>query len=276
MADPLSGRADPRPPPPPRPRSRPEQRRHLVRRAAGHHLFEGMRRPWLTFALLAAMVLAHLALALGMVVEGGADPLGALVMVRPEALLVRAGAQAAVELDQGQLWRLVSCVFLHNDGLHLFLNGLALLGLGRLCESLYGRPRFLWLFLVAGVVGSTLSWLGGNRLSVGASGAVFGLMGAPIVFGWRHRDELPEGLGDHLRRALLPWVGLNLLVGVMLPFIDNLAHLGGLLAGGALALVLGNRVVPGRQGRPWATALLTALSVALLAGAAAGVAGQWI
>ena len=275
MADPLSPSPSPAAPPR-RPRTGHEHRRHLVRRAAGHHLFEGMRRPWLTYGLLAVMALSHLALGLVMVVEGQTDLLGALIVVRPEALLVRAGGQAAAAIDQGEVWRLVSCVFLHNDGLHLFMNGLALFGLGRLCESLYGRPRFLFLFLLAGLAGSTLSYLGGHRLSVGASGAVFGLMGAPIVFGWRHRDELPEGLGDQLRRALLPWVGLNLLVGLMLPFIDNLAHLGGLLTGGALALLLGNRVVPGRQGASWATGLMVAFSLALLGGAAAGVASGWL
>lgn len=273
MADPVT--QGPAPAAQARPQTRHEQRRHLVRRAAGHHLFEGMARPWLTIGLLGAMILVHLALGLVMWSEGQADPVGALVLVRPAELLVRAGAQSQAEIQAGQLWRLVSCVFLHNDGLHLFMNGLALLGLGRLCESLFGRPRFLFLFLVAGLAGSTLSYLGGHRLSVGASGAVFGLMGAPIVFGWRHRDELPVGLGDQLRRALLPWLGLNLMVGVMLPFIDNLAHVGGLLMGGALASLLGNRIIPGREGRAGVTALMLAFSLALLGWTAVSVAAQW-
>lgn len=275
MADPLNGDEQQEAPRFERPRDRQEHQQRLVRAASGHRLWMGMRRPWTTWSLLLLMVAVHVALGARMYADGKVDLVGALLGQRSDLLLVRAGGQAAQAIEQGEVWRLVSCIFLHADGLHLFLNAMALSGLGRLCEALYGRARFLALFLVAGVVGATLSWLGGHRLSIGASGAVFGLMGAPIVFGWRHRAELPAGLGDRLRKALLPWVGLNLFIGVLVPFIDNLAHLGGLVAGGAMALVLRNRVVPGREGSPGVGVALVVAAVAILSWAAWGVAGQW-
>jgi rhomboid protease GluP len=131
-----------------------------------------------------------------------------------------------------------------------------LFGLGKLCESVYGPVRFLWLFLVAGVCGSTLSYLGGNTASVGASGSVFGLMGACIVFGFRYRLVLPPHIGDLFRRRLLPWVGLNLVIGAVIPFIDNLGHVGGLLGGAGFALVVSNRVVPAEANALWSRVVM--------------------
>ncbi|MCB9778906.1 MAG: rhomboid family intramembrane serine protease [Alphaproteobacteria bacterium] len=274
MADPLSPDGAP-------PRDRPVDDRdarlqRLQRATSGPLLFEGMRRPWLTIALVVVLVAVHVALGLRMWSNDRVDLLGSLVVARPDRLLVRAGGQFGPGIGRGEAWRLVSAVFLHGSGLHLLLNATALLGLGRLVESLYGRGRYLFLFVACGVGGALLSYLGGTRLSIGASGAIFGLMGAPIVFGWRHRAQLPEGLGDDLRRALLPWVVLNLAIGFIVPFIDNLAHVGGLVTGCLLALVLGNRVVPGLEGRRWVPAVLAALAVAAVAWAAVGVAGEWL
>lgn len=272
MADPLNGEEGERYQ---RPASRADHARRLVRAASHHRLWVGMQRPWLTWGLLGVLIAVHLALGLRMLANGRTDLLGMLIVDRPEALLIRAGGQYAPAISRGQVWRLLSCVFLHGSGLHLFLNGLALAGLGRLCEALYGRRRLLFLFVVAGICGSTLSWLGGNRLSVGASGAIFGLLGAPIVFGLRHRDELPPPLSRWLVRSLPPWVVLNLGIGLLIPFIDNLAHVGGLLGGALLAVFMGNRVVPGRQGPGWTQALMVGASVVALGLAAWGVAGRW-
>lgn len=275
MADPLSPAAGPPGAPAPPRIDREARRQRLVQAASGHRLWGGMQRPWVSWSLLLVLGLVHVALGLRLWSLGKVDLLGSLLVARPDPLLIRAGAQYAPAISEGEAWRLVSCVFLHGDGLHLFLNGMALAGLGRLCESLYGRRRLLFLFLLCGVAGSTASYLGGHRLSIGASGAIFGLMGAPIVFGWRHRAELPHGLGDQIRRSLMPWLGVNLLIGVLVPFIDNLAHVGGLVAGGLAALVMGNRVVPGREGPLWTGWALLALSLATLSAAAWGVWGQW-
>lgn len=222
--------------------------RHLAvikaQRRVWMNLVNGLRRPWMTIALLVVIGLAHLLAGSLAFSQGLVNLAGVVVSQRTTGVLVVLGAMVGERVSDGELWRLISCLFLHGDGTHILLNGIALYGLGRLCESVYGPVRFLWLFLVAGVCGSTLSWLGGNAASVGASGSIFGLMGACIVFGYRYRLVLPPHIGDMFRRKLLPWVGLNLAIGVVIPFIDNLGHVGGLIGGAAMAMVVSNRVIP--------------------------------
>jgi len=156
-------------------------------------------------------------------------------------------------------------VFLHAGFFHLALNMLALFGLGRLCEAVYGPKRLLGLFLVSGLLGSVLSHIGGTELSVGASGAVFGLMGAGVVFGMRSRQKLPLPLRSVFGRGLMPWVVLNLVIGMSVPRIDNLGHLGGMLGGAACALFFGDRLVPGREGSPRLLRVSTGIGIGLLA-----------
>ena len=122
-----------------------------------------------------------------------------------ENALMIFGARSTYEITElGQYYRLLSCVFLHGDGMHLTLNMFALFGLGRLCEAAYGKARFLWLFVFSGLCGSLVSLKGGVGLSVGASGSVFGLLGAGVVFGFRYRKELPSPLRAIFGRGLLP------------------------------------------------------------------------
>jgi rhomboid protease GluP len=237
-------------------------------------LVEGMRRPWVTGALLAAMLGAH-AVTAGVMLSRGRSAAVALGGGRGPNLLERMGAMAAPEVAGGAVWRLVSAVFLHGDGLHLLVNAWALWSLGRVAESAWGGARFAWLFLLSGVAGFALSFAGGNTLSVGASGGVFGLMGALVVFGWRYREDLPQDIGRILRRRILPWVVVNLAIGASLPFIDNLAHVGGLLCGIVLAMVVGNRIVPGEESHPAARAAMAAAVGAAALAAAWKVARGW-
>lgn len=237
-------------------------------------IVDRLRRPWMTAALVSAVVGAHLCVGLVPWSRGNSDLLGVLIRTRGPRLLRRCGAMHGPSLDDGELWRLVSASFLHVEGLHLLLNALALLALGRLVEAVYGPTRLLWLFLVAGAGGAALSWTAGNPLSVGASSAVFGLMGAAIVFGWRHGRQLPGRVRAFFRWKLLPWLALNLALG-LLPFIDAWGHAGGLVAGSVVAAALGDAVVPGNAGPPWARAAMAAASLALLAFGAWGVGSQW-
>ncbi len=239
-------------------------------------VFDRLKRPTVTVSLVTLITGIHLVLGAVMWSRGQVGVLGAIIAERGPNLLVRCGAMRAPKIDAGELWRLVSCVFLHGDGLHILLNALALWALGRLCEALYGPARFLWLFLMSGICGACFSWLGGNESSVGASGGIFGLMGAAIVFGWRYRHRLPEPMSVFLRRKLAPWVVVNLVIGAVIPFIDNLGHTGGLVGGSVLAMVMGNRVVPGEES-PWAVrGLMAAVSLVLMGIAATAVAGKWL
>jgi membrane associated rhomboid family serine protease len=242
--------------------------------AAVDRLLDAMDRPRMTVALLVAEVGAYIAVGSIPFVRGNADWVDIVVRSRGQRILGRSGAMWADGLDQGELWRLVSAMFLHAGWLHMLVNGLALIALGRLTEAIYGPVRLLWLFLLCGAGGAVLSWVGGNTLSVGASGALFGLMGAAIVFGWRHREALPEGPSRFLRWKLLPWLLLNLALG-MLPFIDNLGHLGGLITGLVAASVVGNRLVEGEDGTRLSRGAMLLGSLALLGVGAWGVSTQW-
>lgn len=239
-------------------------------------LTASLQRPsWVTGGLIAAITAIHLSLGAVMMSRGRVGLWGLLEQQRGARLLTRAGGLAAEQVGDGEPWRLISALFLHVDGLHLLLNAAALYSLGQLCEALFGRARFLWLYLLCGLGGSLATWAGGTKLSVGASGAIFGLMGAAMAYGWRHGDGLPEDIARLLRRRLLPWVGLNLLVGALVPVIDNRAHIGGLVAGLALGATLGDDVTPGREAGPAARLGMVAGSLGLLAWGAWGVWGQW-
>ncbi|MFH1468476.1 MAG: rhomboid family intramembrane serine protease [Pseudomonadota bacterium] len=236
--------------------------------------------PPATTALVVGVALVHLGVGLGDWLHGRALAGGhiaglydVLLGERSGEGLLRWGANDLDGVGQGALWRLPASTFLHANALHLALNGLALFGLGRLSEAIWGRARFLALFLAAGVGGAALSHLGraltdagGDvaSLSVGASGAIFGLMGAGVVFGRRFRRQLPRPARDLFWRGLVPWIALNLFIGITVPRIDNLGHLGGLAVGALGALLLGSPVIPGAEGHRWATPLLAFLCAALL------------
>lgn len=204
-------------------------------------------RPRFTTSAVVVIVLVHLLvlstetrLWLGFLVEPFAD-------MRTKALWAF-GARHTPSIVDGEWWRLISCIFLHGDVMHLAFNMVALFGLGRLAEAVHGPARLAFLLLVAGVSGSLLSMFAGTSISVGASGSVFGLLGWGVVFGWRHRKDLPTPLRRFFGRGLMPWVILNLGIGLMVPNIDNLGHLGGLIGGAVLANLLGNRIIPGEEG----------------------------
>jgi rhomboid protease GluP len=235
-------------------------RERLRRDEVSERFYDGLSWfPPATTGLVAVCVLVY---GLSVCFEGLAGlpwPLLAWGPRQPEVLLLLGARQDLAIASQP--WRLLSCAWLHGGPLHLLLNGLALYGLGRICETLYGPVRLLTLFLVSALTGSLLSWLGGVPLSVGASGAVFGLLGAGMVFGLRHRRDLPRELQKVLGWSLAPWIALNLAIGLlpMLP-IDNWAHLGGLGGGLLVAAVLGDKVVgePPSPRATWALGLLCA------------------
>jgi membrane associated rhomboid family serine protease len=170
--------------------------------------------------------------------------------------LVAYGAKTNALINAGQWWRLVTPIFLHGGVIHLLMNMYGLWVLGPYVERLYGSAKFVFFWVLTGVAGVVASYLTvrpGMRLnmvsrflfknadiaSVGASGALFGLIGVLFVFGIKFRHELPDGFKRAFGTGMLPTILLNVFIGFTIPVIDNAAHMGGLIAGAALALVVG-------------------------------------
>lgn len=173
-----------------------------------------LRKPIVTYALIALNLLAFVALT----AAGGSSDAG---------VLVRFGAKDSALIWQGQYWRLLTPVFLHSGFLHLAFNSYAVLQLGRLVELLYGPIRMLLIYLSAGILATTASLIGSPALSVGASGAIFGLFGAVLYFGCRRPHVFRAVFGYRLFIVL----AVNVFIGFSVPNIDNFAHLGGLISG---------------------------------------------
>jgi rhomboid protease GluP len=151
------------------------------------------------------------------------------------------GANFGPAVLAGQYWRLVTSMFLHGNLLHLAVNAWALYQLGELFEALLGPVWLLVVYFASGVAGSLASVFFTHIPSVGASGAIFGLMGALISFLLRRRDRLTP-MARSLLGQLVIWAGINIAFGASTPQIDNAAHLGGCAAGFALGLFLRPRL----------------------------------
>ena len=126
-----------------------------------------------------------------------------------------------------EFYRLITGTFLHGDIFHFLFNMYALYVVGPIIEKYYGKGKFLLIYLGSGIIGSLFSVVLTNYASVGASGAIFGLFGALLYFGYKYRATL-DGF---LRSSIIPTLLVNLLLGFMIPGIDVSAHLGGLIGG---------------------------------------------
>lgn len=151
------------------------------------------------------------------------------------AALYRMGAKFGPAIQDGDWYRLVAPVLLHGGLLHLTVNNLGLLMIGPVVERLYGRLNFAVIYVVAGFWGVVASFVNSPTLSVGASGALFGAVGALAIFLLLNRRML----GPEERRLLgtvVVLIAANLLLGQFWPGIDQAAHVGGLIGGVAMAL----------------------------------------
>ena len=182
-------------------------------------------RPYVTYSLIGICVVAYL-----------------LQLVSPrdaygnDYLFLLAGKINEAILD-GQLWRLITPMFLHGSIYHIGFNMYALFNFGPGLELHYGRWRYLGLFILGGFAGNVISFMFSPNPSLGSSTAIFGLLGAEGVFLYHNRTLF----GDFARRALTQVVmiaGVNLVIG-MSPGIDNWGHIGGLIGGTLFAWFAG-------------------------------------
>ncbi len=183
------------------------------------------------------------------------------------------GAKVNAAIAAGQVWRLVTPLFVHAGLWHIFINMYSLNAIGPEVEAFFGSARMLAFYLLSGVAGVAMSVAFTPSPSVGASGAIFGLLGALGAFLFLHRSTFGRSGSAQFRQIVIVAL-LNLGLGLM-PGIDNWGHLGGLIAGAGLTLALGPHYEPawdetGRarlvDHRPWHTLWPGAVIAAALLG----------
>lgn len=158
-----------------------------------------------------------------------------LLSVFDYSFVINTFANYYLNVKNGEVYRLITAAFVHANVLHIFFNMYALYALGPQIEKFYGRKRYLLIYLGSALLGSLLSVVLTNNVSVGASGAIFGLFGAMLYFGYKYRATL-DGF---LKSGIIPVIVINLLLGFMIPGIDVYGHIGGLLGGLVLSYAFG-------------------------------------
>ncbi len=157
--------------------------------------------------------------------------------------IIEAGALVRERVLAGEWWRLMSAMFLHGGFDHIFGNIVVLYIVGLACEHAFGGARTAVVYFASGIAGGLLSMAMGPGPSVGASGAIFGVIAAVIVVLYRWQDSFYVR-DKRIGFVLLIWAGWQILTGLANPFIDNFAHLGGLAGGALAALALRPRLLP--------------------------------
>lgn len=173
--------------------------------------------PYITYGLIAINIIVFL---LMYIFGSGSEDI---------RTLINFGALSKVFVTMGDYYRLITSAFLHIGFLHLLCNMYALYILGKDIESFFGKAKFIFIYLISALVGSFVSiiFMDEYAVSAGASGAIFGLMGALLYFGYNYRVTL----NNSINKQIIPIILINLFIGFMGSGINNYAHLGGLLGG---------------------------------------------
>ena len=151
-------------------------------------------------------------------------------------VLLKYGANLDVLVKNGEYYRLFTCIFLHIGIMHLLCNLYSLYVIGREVENLFGKVKYIIIFILSGIFGSIMSLaFTHNTISAGASGAIFGLLGALLYFGMHYRTYL----GEAIKRSIIPIIVVNLIIGFFAEGIDLAAHIGGLVGGVLVAMMVG-------------------------------------
>lgn len=151
-------------------------------------------------------------------------------------VLVFMGAKVNSLIASGQYYRFFTCMFLHAGIVHLGVNMYSLYIMGSFIEKVYGKFKYIVLYLISGLVSSAFSFMFSSSISVGASGAIFGLLGAALVFAIKMKHKI----GKEFFMSVLSIIVLNLIIGFSVANVDNFGHLGGLVGGIIMTYLLGN------------------------------------
>ena len=173
------------------------------------------KKPYITYGLIILNIIMFL---LMYILGNGSEDINTLV---------KFGALYKPYVLNGEYFRVISTAFLHIGVIHLLVNCYSLYVIGSQMESFLGKVKFLLVYLVSAVSGSLMSLIFTDAVSAGASGAIFGLLGSMLYFGYNYRVFL----GNVLKSQIIPLILLNLFIGFSLSGIDNAAHIGGLVGG---------------------------------------------
>jgi rhomboid protease GluP len=146
------------------------------------------------------------------------------------------GALTYIDIRSGQYWRYVSAMFLHIGIMHLLVNSISLFILGSLIEKTFGSYKFIAIYIASGIGGSALSYsmISPWTIGAGASGAIFGCLGALGVFFLINKTSLGRSGKENLNAVLIMSL-INFGFGIFIPSIDNWAHLGGFISGAIMS-----------------------------------------
>jgi len=151
-----------------------------------------------------------------------------------DKVLLAMGAKENTLISNGEYYRLLTSEFLHAGIVHISMNMYSLYIIGKLVEKIYGKSRYLIIYMASGIFASLLSYLLSNSMSVGASGAIFGIMGATLVMAYKLRDRI----GKEFLINVISVIVINLIFSVSVPNIDLFAHLGGFISGTVISWIL--------------------------------------
>ena len=186
-------------------------------------------KPWITRGIIAINIIMYIVTAyLSYVYANGS------IFNSDTRVLILLGAKVNELIAKGQYFRLVSCMFLHGGIVHVGVNMYSLYAIGPMVEKVYGKAKYIAIYFVSGICASILSYICSTSVSIGASGAIFGLLGAVLVFAIKSKGKAGSGF----IRSILSVIFINIFIGVALPNIDNFGHIGGLIGGMLIAFLV--------------------------------------
>lgn len=187
------------------------------------------QKPWITVSIIAINIIMYALTAyLSFVYANGS------LFDSDTSVLVLLGAKVNELIAQGEYYRLITCMFLHGGIVHLAVNMYSLYAIGPMVEKVYGKAKYITIYFVAGICSSMLSYTFSSSISIGASGAIFGLLGAVLVFAIKSKGKTGSGF----IKNILSVIFVNIFIGMTLPGIDNFGHIGGLLGGAIITFFI--------------------------------------
>lgn len=176
------------------------------------------KKPFITIGIMVCLVLVYL-----------------YSIATNENVLVYFWGVSKYFIRQGEVYRLLTGTLIHIDFIHLLCNLYALFVVGSMVEGYYGKKKYPIIYIVSAITGSLLSICMSDGFSIGASGAIFGLLGSLLYFGYHYRVYF----GSVILKRIIPVIIINLGIGFMISGIDNFAHIGGLIGGFLISKALG-------------------------------------